>query len=888
MPHSRSSKTDEDKKQKKEKSRPPTENGELQLRVPSSVGTKGSLHNDDKASPSRKSHHDEANVGQFNCKSCDKIDNSYMVMCDKCDDWHHFTCVNVTSSISSKDWLCPKCSKNVGNPSEQERNRHPPDNPTLSKMHSNDNKQLSSTQVTVKKLAHKDTKSVSSSSSLKLKLKRLEEERLLKQKRDQEYLDAKYALLEQTLSEDESAQEHDEGEQDSCHDNERLENWVGEQQANLTEEFMAPPPQCAPTNSHATRPTPSQNQPRSSGIQKGQIPPAKTFPIEHIRHSTGNTLNLGHCNDRSLELNSSQIASRHIIHKELPSFSGRHEEWPLFISCFENSTRVCGLSNDENLIRLQKCLKGKALEAVRAQLLYPNQLPNIISTLRMLYGRPEAIINSLIAKIRSEPSPKHDQLESLISFALSVRNIVATMETSGLESHLNSPYLLQELVQKLPSQTKLNWGMFKVNTNTTDPANLSAFSQWLFKVAEGACQVTEINFSKANEPKTEKKRSPCIPILNVHQHPATSAGTEESGKCIVCSESCKNIERCCKFKSLPLKQKWDIVNRNSLCRTCLVNHRRRKCTSEKKCGVNGCLYKHHQMLHKYLESAASTPRIEEQNCNAHVTKEKQMLFKILPVTLYSAGKKLHTYAFLDDGSSVSLIESKLADELKLEGEKNPLCLKWTSGIQQSDENSQVVNLQISGYNSSKMYPLSQVRTIDSLELPIQTMNFDDIKKRFTYLQGIPATSYDEIQPRILIGLDHCNLVNYQKIRESKVDEPVAAKTRLGWVVFGPYGENRDGKLFQTNHISCSICDCQVRIDDRLDELVKEYFQIENIGSKQSKLPMNANDARAQAILDSSTINIEGRYAVGLLWKDEKTSLPNNRLLAERRLLGLEK
>lgn len=73
-----------------------------------------------------------------------------------------------------------------------------------------------------------------------------------------------------------------------------------------------------------------------------------------------------------------------------------------------------------------------------------------------------------------------------------------------------------------------------------------------------------------------------------------------------------------------------------------------------------------------------------------------MLFKILPVTLYSAGKKLHTYAFLDDGSSVSLIESKLADELKLEGEKNPLCLKFTSGIQQSDENSQVVNLQISG------------------------------------------------------------------------------------------------------------------------------------------------------------------------------------------------
>lgn len=87
--------------------------------------------------------------------------------------------------------------------------------------------------------------------------------------------------------------------------------------------------------------------------------------------------------------------------KDLPSFTGKAEEWPLFISSYETSTGLCGSSDGENLVRLQRCLKGKALEAVR--LLLPTMVSEVIKTLKVLFGRPEVIIHVMLQKIRSEP-----------------------------------------------------------------------------------------------------------------------------------------------------------------------------------------------------------------------------------------------------------------------------------------------------------------------------------------------------------------------------------------------------------------------------------------------------------------------------------------------------
>lgn len=42
--------------------------------------------------------------------------------------------------------------------------------------------------------------------------------------------------------------------------------------------------------------------------------------------------------------------------KKLPAFSGAPDEWPIFVSSYENSNAACGFSDVRNLIRLQESL----------------------------------------------------------------------------------------------------------------------------------------------------------------------------------------------------------------------------------------------------------------------------------------------------------------------------------------------------------------------------------------------------------------------------------------------------------------------------------------------------------------------------------------------------
>ncbi|XP_065092637.1 uncharacterized protein LOC135713450 [Ochlerotatus camptorhynchus] len=113
-----------------------------------------------------------------------------------------------------------------------------------------------------------------------------------------------------------------------------------------------------------------------------------------------------------------QLAARQVVPRDLPIFNGNPEEWPLFISSYRNSTAMCGYSDAENLMRLQRCLKGSALEAVRSNLLIPASVPQVLSTLETLFGSPDRLLQSMLNKVRSVPAPKLERLETLVNFGI--------------------------------------------------------------------------------------------------------------------------------------------------------------------------------------------------------------------------------------------------------------------------------------------------------------------------------------------------------------------------------------------------------------------------------------------------------------------------------------
>ncbi|XP_058449077.1 uncharacterized protein LOC131429043 [Malaya genurostris] len=267
--------------------------------------------------------------------------------------------------------------------------------------------------------------------------------------------------------------------------------------------------------------------------------------------------------------------------------------------------------------------------------------------------------------------------------------------------------------------------------------------------------------------------------------------------------------------------------------------------------------------------------------NHHATG-RGSLFRVVPVTLHGKKNSITTFAFLDDGSSITLIDESIADSLGVNGKSESLCLSWTGNVTRSEEHSKRVRLDISGISQEKKFVLSDVRTVKDLGLPTQTLRYDELVKLYPYLAGLLIPDYRDAVPKILIGNDNAHLSVTLKRRERQVDEPIATKTRLGWAIHGPILTMGNERCFNMH-----LCKC-VREEDDLHELVKQYFSLENMGVSIPQSIDTEENQRAKQILQSTTQRVGFRFEIGLLWKFDEFEFPDSYFMAVRRLECLER
>ncbi|XP_058816775.1 uncharacterized protein LOC131680070 [Topomyia yanbarensis] len=523
----------------------------------------------------------------------------------------------------------------------------------------------------------------------------------------------------------------------------------------------------------------------------------------------------------------------------------------------------------------------------------------------MLYGNPEIIVQNLISKIQSTPAPKADRLETLIEFSLAVQNLCATIEACELEEYSYNVALLHELVDKLPSGFKVEWAKYRRNLPRV---HLSIFAKWLYELAEIVCPIANLHGSGARAPQSNKKNSA---FLNAHSG-ETSGGTTDktnhqsnsnrfqanSKECLVCKGSFPNVEKCQRFTELGYNSKWATVKEFGLCRKCLRKHKG-PCKSKQVCGTNGCTFKHHQLLHnnqregalrsgsRDSHSATVAQDTSVRECNAHHKATNKGLFRVAPIVIHGPVKSIKTFAFLDDGSSLTLVDASLVQELKLQGTPEPLCLKWTGNKRRMESDSMKLDLEVSGTGEvQKKYRLAGAHTVAGLDLFHQTVDTELMCKEYPHLRGIPIESYINVQPRILIGIDNANLTFPLKGREGKMYEPIATKTRLGWIVHG--GSNTGEAVVGHHSHSVQTCPCSERSDGMLQQAVREYFSLDGLGIyRPEKQLYSAADQRAQQLMQSASKTESGRYEVSLLWKFDEFRLPNSKPVALRRFHCLE-
>ncbi|XP_050079278.1 uncharacterized protein LOC126567086 [Anopheles maculipalpis] len=462
-------------------------------------------------------------------------------------------------------------------------------------------------------------------------------------------------------------------------------------------------------------------------------------------------------------------------------------------------------------------------------------------------------------------------MQTLIDYGVSVEELCATIKARRMEEQNHNSSLMKELVDRLPPCLKLMWGIHKESKLIS--SSLQEYGTWMRTITNAAVSVTP-------PPQQSTKRSD-TKYVNTHTEPRTNRPpTRDDFSCLICQkEECRSGPDCDKLLSSSTNERWGYVRRYRLCRRCLWKHPGR-CHIASPCNKNGCSMFHHELLH------GETIARDSMTTFAHNCTSEKSLLKYVPVTLYGNGKNVNTFALLDDGSSVTLMDHALLDELNLKGTLSPICLSWTGNQTREETRSHTVAVCISGDDKDgKRYTMSKVHTISKLALPTQSLPLPELAEKYDHLQKSNARSYHEVAPRILIGVDNFFLTRPLKTIEGAAGEPIATKTRLGWVVCGPHDQLTTQKDAESRGVH--LCTC-TKSDEDIDAVLREIFSSEKHETCHANSVLSKDHERAYALLDAHTKFVDGRFETGLLWRSDNVSLPDSRRMALRRLECLEK
>ena len=201
------------------------------------------------------------------------------------------------------------------------------------------------------------------------------------------------------------------------------------------------------------------------------------------------------------------------------------------------------------------------------------------------------------------------------------------------------------------------------------------------------------------------------------------------------------------------------------------------CPKKSACTESGCDKFHHKLLHRIASRNQSTPlnvpklnttAVEfkprtdsgsgvEASHHSHYDNDVAVTAKVVRVRLYGVdGKYVDEYAYLDDGSSVTLMDRSVADALNLDGVKDTLKLRWTKGITRKEETLRC-DVTVSGTGRER-FILRQVYCVEDLDMAEASQNGYELTQRYHHLRNLPLPSFENVKPRILIGLEHANFL----------------------------------------------------------------------------------------------------------------------------------
>lgn len=171
-------------------------------------------------------------------------------------------------------------------------------------------------------------------------------------------------------------------------------------------------------------------------------------------------------------------------------------------------------------------------------------------------------------------------------------------------------------------------------------------------------------------------------------------------------------------------------------------------------------------------------------------------------------------------------------------------------------------------------------TLPIVARPAHTIDWEAMLERWSHLADLPLKSSGG-QVDILLGMDNAHLMIPTEIRHGSPHQPIAFRTRLGWIVLGKIDEG-DHPLPRTlarlHHVSATMAEFEQGLVDQL----RRFCDTEAFGTEHQEECVSPENRTALETLKNDIYELEMGYEAPLLWKTGEPNVVGNHVIASHR------
>ena len=333
---------------------------------------------------------------------------------------------------------------------------------------------------------------------------------------------------------------------------------------------------------------------------------------------------------------------------------------------------------------------------------------------------------------------------------------------------------------------------------------------------------------------------------------------------------------CPKCLAFSTQQRIGQVQAKKLCSNCLaVGHPTESCKSTfrcRECGAN-----HHTTIHQ-----TQSPPVAVNSATVNIQESLLMTAQVL--LSGPGGKKIQARAFIDPGVAMSLISSKIAQQLSLPLTKtHPQFSAVLATPCKSVKH--ITSVSISPLQGGKTIPVrAAVVTTVTGDIPAQEIDpVDDLP----HLMGLGLADPTFFLPGkidILLGSEvYPQLMIQRLLITGTATEPAAQETIFGWAIIGPV--RSWGKDIQPISANCAQV---MSADENLNDLLAAFWKTEEPDSPSHSLSQQEEQVQTMYSDTISYCSSSCRYQVALPWKPDVPPLGDSRAQALSRYIFNER